>query len=114
MTTNEGRPLIDVLAEDEPELAVNFDEVAKDTNPEQTMVGRYEPPSTTVVRTKTDGWYYVPITFEEVLDLLQDAAQTSADLLIFDVVGNEATKVAIRPEEITAIVDLTPYPEPTE
>jgi hypothetical protein len=74
-----------------------------------TTIGTYVPPSTTVIRTKQDGWYYLPITFREAVELV-----TSADTWAeFETVGNEATRVTIRTSEITAVVDLTPVAEET-
>ena len=69
----------------------------------EAKIGQWVPPSTTVIRTQYDGWYYIPDSFDDALELI-DMAE---DWIVFPVVGNEATKIMLRKDNITAVIDLT-------
>lgn len=69
----------------------------------QAQVSQWVPPSTTVIHTQFNGWYYVPDSFDDALELI-DLAE---DWIVFPVVGNEATKIMLRKDNITAVIDLT-------
>lgn len=70
----------------------------------------YVPPSNTVVRTRYDGWYYVEEPYAAITKRVQEVLEVidGPAFLEFSVVGNEATKVCVRFDTITAIIDLTP------
>lgn len=75
-----------------------------------TVAMPYVPPSNTVVRTRYDGWYYVEEPYAAITKRVQEVLEVidGPAFLEFSVVGNEATKVCVRFDTITAIIDLTP------
>lgn len=99
--------------DDDHGIVEDAEAILKDATPEQTMTmaSTYAPPSTTVIRTQYDGWYYVDMTFDEAINVIETAMRDSGDrtFVIFNkVVGNEATRVCLDLATITAIIDLTP------
>jgi len=96
--------------DDDQDIVAEAEAMLKE-NPErdQSVAMPYVPPSTTVIRTKADGWYYVTDAWHEAIELVDDSEKDG--FVMFTVVGNEATQVAIRASQITAIVDLTPVSE---
>lgn len=81
-----------------------------------TMATRYEPPSNTVVITNPSGYYHVAISYDELMTMIggaleNDYANGGRAFLELEVVGQDASRVALDFATIATILDLRPKKE---
>jgi hypothetical protein len=88
-------------------------EMPKDCQPMDSvaMVGRYEPPSKTIIKLRDGGYWYIDNTFEEFSDhikMLWEKFPLDFDdcIIAVNVVGYDEEMVAFKYSELTSIIKL--------
>ena len=125
MTTNpEGRPLIEVFAEDEAEPFEGYppDDLEKDLEPMKStdinavgVAGYWKPPSETILNTVDHNTFYLVETLEEVMARANEMDDNTF-AMIFDLAPQggmgQARRILVPWQAVASLVDLSP--EPTE
>jgi hypothetical protein len=104
------KELNEVIADLEKRLAY------RDMDSAVMQAERYQPPSNTVVITSTSGYYHAVISYDDLMDMVKNAltndyANGGRAFIELEVVGQDATRVALDFATITTILDLRPKKE---